>query len=452
MVAQARASETESTSSDRAGEQPARSAAGESGRNENAAVGAPTRSRAFGGIAAQGSQALASFALQFVAARYLGLHGLGEFAVLFGVIVVATAVSSGFVGDSLTVLDRRRTAVRAGLQSWLAMLALGAGAIGAAVAGLAGFLSPAEAMAFGLATATFLVEDTLRRLLMATMQFWRIVIVDITAMVASLAVVVVASAKDGVTLGVLLLALAVGQVVATAAGWWLLPRVERFLVPMRAAALGEVAAYGTWRALQQAVRAGTLALVRVICLLLVTSAAVGGLEAARIYMAPAVLAVSGVSSYLFASYASSPTAPLERLLHLADQSVVKLLVGVLSFGLIGVVAIPVLAPVLTNGEYELSAIAVAGWAVYAAAIAGVTPYGQLASVRGRHVSVFVLRLSESTLSLLAIYMMVTVTRAVEWVPLVLAAWSLLGGLLIRELVIKRELLGQTKVSGGGAVA
>ena len=107
---------------------------------------------------------------------------------------------------------------------------------------------------------------------------------------------------------------------------------------------------------------------------------------------------------------------------------------------------------LTNGEYELSAIAVAGWAVYAAAIAGVTPYGQLASVRGRHVSVFVLRLSESTLSLLAIYMMVTVTRAVEWVPLVLAAWSLLGGLLIRELVIKRDLLGEAKVPGGGAVA
>ena len=139
--------------------------------------------------------------------------GLGEFAVLFGVIVVATAVSSGFVGDSLTVLDRRRSSVRAGLQWWLAMLALGAGVIGVAVAVLAGFLSPAEAVAFGLATGHFLVEDTLRRLLMATMQFWRIVFVDIAAMVASLAVVVVAAAKDGVTLGVMLFALAVGQVV-----------------------------------------------------------------------------------------------------------------------------------------------------------------------------------------------------------------------------------------------
>ena len=220
---------------------------------------------------------------------------------------------------------------------------------------------------------------------------------------------------------------------------------------MRAPAIGEVATYGTWRALQQAVRAGTLALVRVICLLLVTEAAVGGLEAARIYMAPAVLAVIGVSSYLFASYASSPNEPIKQLLRLADRSVVKLIVGVLAFGLIAVIASPVLAPLLTDGDYELSTLAIAGWAMYAAAIAGVTPYGQLASVRGRHVAVFVWRVADSVVSLLGIYVVVSITGVVNWAPLIMAGWSLLGGLAIRELVIKRDLLAAERVPSGGAV-
>ena len=430
---------------------PARSGVSAPPCGQNAAVRSPARSRALGGIAAQGSQAFGSFALQFVAARNLGLAGLGQFAVLYGLIVLATAICSGFVGDSLTVLDRSRTAVRAGLQWWLVVLSLGTGTLGAIVCALVGFLSPAEALAFGLTTSIFLVEDTIRRLLMATMQFWRVVIVDIVAMVVSLAVAVAAVVQDRLTLGTLLVALGIGQVAAVAAGWSIVPRAERLVVPMRAPAIGEVATYGTWRSLQQAVRAGTLALVRVFCLLLVTEAAVGGLEAARIYMAPAVLVVVGVSSYLFASYAASPNEPIEQLLKLADRSVVKLFVGVLAFGLVAAVASPVLAPLLTDGDYELSTLAIAGWAMYAAAIASVTPYGQLASVRGRHVPVFVWRLADSVVSLLGIYVVVSITGVVNWVPLIMAGWSLLGGLAIRELVIRRDLLAAERVPSGGAV-
>ena len=212
---------------------------------------------------------------------------------------------------------------------------------------------------------------------------------------------------------------------------------------MRRPARAKVAAYGTWRALQQTVRAGTLALVRVICLLVVTGAAVGALEAARIYMAPAVLAVTGVSSYLFASYASSPRRPLAQLLGFADRTMIRLTALVLLGGLIGVLAMPLLASMLTGGEYDLSRLAVAGWALVAAATAGVTPYGQLASVRGRHVAVFWLRMADSVASLITIYVVVSATGDVAWAPLVMAAWSLAGGLAIRLLVIRPDVRVRT---------
>lgn len=407
-----------------------------------------TGSHALGAIAAQGSQAAGSFALQFAAARFLGLDGLGQFAILYGLLVLATAVCSGFVGDSLTVLDRSRRTVRAGLQWWLAVLAVASGVLCSLGAAVVGFISPVEAVAYGLATTAFLVEDAIRRLLMSGLQFWRIVVVDVVAAVVALAVVVPAVASDRMSLTVLLAGMAAGQVVGALVGWRLLPAAERILVPLRQPAIGEVAAYGSWRAMQQAVRAATLALVRVICLLVVTEAAVGGLEAARIYMAPAVLAVGGVSSFLFASYARSTTVPVRQLVALADRAVTRLTAGVLALGVVGLALVPVLGSLLTGGEYEISAVAVAGWAAYAAAIAGVTPYGQLASVRGRQVAVFWWRVADSVASLVGIYVIVGVTESVQWAPLIMAGCSLLGGLAIRELVIKRGLVVGADLSEG----
>src|SRR5690554_5775061 len=132
---------------------------------------------ALGGIAAQGSQAGASFVLQILAVRLLGLEGLGVFAALYGIVIVATGVATGFVGDSLTVLDRSVTAVRAGLQTWWAGLSAGLGLIVAAGAWATGMVEGRTALAFGLATTLFLLEDALRRLLMATLRFWSLVLV-----------------------------------------------------------------------------------------------------------------------------------------------------------------------------------------------------------------------------------------------------------------------------------
>ncbi|HJX42977.1 MAG TPA: hypothetical protein VJ352_04820, partial [Geodermatophilus sp.] len=68
-----------------------------------------------GALAGQVTQAVAGLALQVTAARELGAGGLAVFSLAYGAIVLVTAVCSGLVGDSLTVLDRTRPGVRAGL-------------------------------------------------------------------------------------------------------------------------------------------------------------------------------------------------------------------------------------------------------------------------------------------------------------------------------------------------
>jgi O-antigen/teichoic acid export membrane protein len=167
----------------------------------------------------------------------------------------------------------------------------------------------------------------------------------------------------------------------------------------------------------------------------VSAAAVGGLEAARIYMAPAMLVVSGVSSFLFASYAARSDAPLPELVRLADRSVLTLLCAIGAFCVVAVSLVGWLGPVLTGGKYELSLVTVGGWAAYAASAAAVTPYGQLAAVRGRQVAVLAWRVADSVVSLLAVIVLVNAQSSVVWVPSVLAGGSLLGGVAIRRFVL-----------------
>src|SRR5690606_36563309 len=71
--------------------------------------------RAVGALAGQVTLALGNFVLAIVAARELGPTGLGAYALMFGVIVMATAATTGLLGDSLTVLDRRDPPIRASL-------------------------------------------------------------------------------------------------------------------------------------------------------------------------------------------------------------------------------------------------------------------------------------------------------------------------------------------------
>lgn len=404
-----------------------------------------SKSRVLGGIAAQGSQAAGSFVLQVCAVRLLGLDGLGQFAALYAVMIMATALSSGFVGDSLTVLDRSSRQVRAGLEVWT-ILVVGSSAVVAALSTwVAGFLDASGAIAFGAAVAAYMVEDIMRRLLMATLTFWRIVAVDLTAMLGSTGVLLAFVVMDRtITISTFLVAIAVGQTVGVVMGIAIMPRAERWLAGLRQAAVREVFGYGSWRAVQQFVRPALLAAVRVVCLVALGLAATGQLEAARIYVAPAMLVVGGVSAFLFASYAVRRSTPLDVLIRTADRSVIGLVAVIALFGVVAVVALPWLGPLLTDGAYPLQIPAVIGWVAFAASVAAVTPYGSLAAVRGRQAAVLFWRIGDSVVSLVGVAVAVVIGQSAQWVPIVLAVGSLLGGLAIRQLVLRREVLRQRR--------
>ena len=196
--------------------------------------------------------------------------------------------------------------------------------------------------------------------------------------------------------------MAVGQAIGVIVAIVIMPRAERWLTGMRRAAWRKVFGYGSWRAVQQLVRPALLASVRVVCLVGLGLAATGQLEAARIYVAPAMLVVGGVSAFLFATYANRRSTPLEKLIRMADRSVIGLVAAITLFGVVAVLALPWLGPLLTDGEYALQIPAVIGWVAFAASVAAVTPYGSLAAVRGRQAAVLSWRVADSVVSLVGV--------------------------------------------------
>lgn len=393
--------------------------------------------RLAGGVAAQGSLALGSFVLQLLAARLLGLEGLGRYAALYALIVLSTAVSQGLVGDPLTVLDRSSARIRAGLQAWATLLALGLGLVAVIGTWTSGFLSADEAGVFGAATMFFLLQDVLRRLLMATLRFWHLVVVDVAGTSVAIAVIIIMwSVTGGITLLTLWCALAVGQLFSALVAVLLLPIGERWLAPLRGADLRSVLDYGGWRVVHHSTRPGARAVMRLLCVAIVGLVAVGELEAGRIYMAPAMLVVAGVASVLFAGYATQHEVPLQRMLRRADQNVLVITAAITVVGILAIVALPVLGPVLSGGAYSISTPLVIGWAGYAAAVAVGSPYGELAAVRGRQRAVMAIRIVENVIILGVVAGLLTMTASVLWVPLLMAGGAFLSALVIRSLVLR----------------
>lgn len=387
-------------------------------------------------MAGQLSQALGSFALQLLAARMLGAAGLGAFALAYSLVVTATAVGSGLVGDSLTVLDRRDGRIRGGLQYWAVIAPAITGVAVAFGMALTGRLGRGACVLLGLALAAFLLQDTLRRVLMASMRFWSLPIVDGSGLVASMVTVGAFALAGGVDLRVFLLALFVGQVVSGVVALPLLPAAERHWAAWRRAAIGEVFRFGSWRALQQSLRQIMMTVARSIIIAAVGAVLFGQLEAARIYTAPALLLVQGIGSYLMSSYVRGRSEGMRALLHRADRASRVMLAAAIVVGLAAAVLTPILGPIISGGAYYLDPIAVLGWAVYAASVATVMPFGTLAAISGEQARVVGIRAVDSALSLGLVVALLSVLHVgPSWAPFGLAAGSFIGGAFIRTLIL-----------------
>jgi O-antigen/teichoic acid export membrane protein len=393
------------------------------------------RRSALGAIAAQGAQALASFVLQIAVAHTLGIGGLGAFAILYGVVVLASGTITGFVGDSLVVLPRREPAIRSALQQYAVVFATVAGALAGVITTTLGFTSPGEGLPFALATAAFCLEEVVRRTLMAELRFWRVALIDGVGLVITVVVVLLAHTVGPLTLQTFLVALAIGQTAALLLGARILPTGERFLAPFLSGGYTAVAGYGTWRSLQQFLRPALLTAVRTAVGVAAGLAATGLLEAARVYVAPALLLVSGLSSYLFASFAVERDKPLGQRLRRADLAVSALVAITVLVGALAIALLPLAGPLLFGVRPDLRAVL--GWLAYTVSVAAVTPYGALAAVGGRQALVFAIRAADTAVSLAAVVVALALGLDPAWSAALLAVGSLAGGLVIRFALVPR---------------
>ena len=404
------------------------------------------RRPATGAVAGQVTQALAGLVLQLAAARSLGAAGFGAFAVAYGAIVLATAVCSGLVGDSLTVLDRHEPRVRAALHAWTVVVSVGAGALGVLATVLTGTAGPGTGLLLGLATAVFIVEDTLRRVLMAGGRFWSLAAVDLTSLVLALSTVAALAALGDLTLTSFVVALLVGQAGASVTAYWRLPADERPRGPWQRPAWRAVFSYGSWRAATQTIRPALMTALRLLVVVTAGAAAYGPIEAARVYTAPTLVLVGGLGSFLLPHFVSLRRAPAARSLRVADRAALGLAAGVALIGGAALLLMPLIGPLVTGGDYDMPAAAVAGWSAYAVASALLLPYGAMASANHRQAQVLAFRALE-LLSLAAVLALVLVHPAeAAWAPLALAVGPLLAAVAVRQRVL-RPLTGSPEAAG-----
>jgi O-antigen/teichoic acid export membrane protein len=403
------------------------------------------RRPASGAVAGQVSQAMAGLVLQVAAARFLGAAGLATFALIYGLVVLVTAVASGMVGDSLTVLDRSAPRVRAALHVWALLVAVGAGVLLGLAGLLTGVVPPWAAGVLALAVTAFVLEDTLRRLLMATGRYWSLPAVDLTSLVFALLTLVVCASAGELTLSSFLLALLAGQTAAGVVAWWRAPAGERARGPWRSPDLGAVWSFGIWRAAAQTIRPALLTGLRVAIVGLAGAAAYGPLEAARVYTAPTLTVVAGLGSYLLPHYVSLRDRPVRDSLRSADRVALGLSGAVAAITLVAVVLQPVVEPLLTGGEYAVPVLAVAGWGAYAVAGAVLLPYSGVATVQHRQRRVLGFRLLEFVALGVVALLMVLVPDSEEWAPLALAVGPLLAAVAVRQAVL-RPLVRQDAVA------
>jgi O-antigen/teichoic acid export membrane protein len=400
------------------------------------------RARLAGAMTAQAVQALGGLVLSVAAARLLGAAGLAAFSLVYGAIVLGTALASGLVGDSWTVLDRSDPAVRSALGWWALAVTLAAAAGGAVLAAVSGQWPATTVLAVSAAAAAFLVQELGRRFLMAAQRYWSLVAMDAAGLAVTLGVLVgwVVATGDG-TLGAVLGALAVGQTVSAALGRFLLPRADRRARLRNRPALREVWAFGSWRAAGQAVKPGVLTVMRTLVILVLGAAAYGPLEAARVYTAPLLVLVTGVSSFLLPSFAADRDRPARELLRQADRAAVRLALAVGGLGVAAVLAVPLAGPWITGGTFGVPAGAVAGWVLYTVSSATLMPYAALAAVLREQRRLLLLR-SLEFLSLAAVAAVVLMAPELPaLVPAALALGPAVTALAVRRLVAARAGAG-----------
>lgn len=396
-----------------------------------------SRPRPLGAVLSQVIVAGSSLVLQLVALRELGTAGLGAFSLLLGILVTVNSVQTGWLGDSLTVLDRFDPGIRrALLQSQIAVVVL-VGSSTTVLATLVDGVDGTTAALFGLASVAWVIEETLRRLLIARREFWRLVANDLSFVVGSFGLVGLVIATDGtVTLETLVLALLAGAVTAVAVGIVQLPGTELLPGVLDRSRMRDVASFAFWRSIQVGLRPGSQAVVRAVVATFVSLEALGTLEAARLLVAPVLTVVNGAGVYLLPTYSDQvrKRVPFRPRVDVAMVVVAGL---ALSYGILALLLRVPLVDLLTDdattSSGAVTAAAVAAWVSYSMGFGAGVPVGSAMVARGRSRRTFEIRAIDAAVGIVA----AAACAAAGWVDAVPAGLAL--GTVVGVVLLRRSL-------------
>jgi hypothetical protein len=390
-------------------------------------------------MVSQGIVAGSSLLLQVVASRR-GAEGLGRFSLLVGVLITLNSVASGWIGDSLTVLDRFEIGVRRALFHYQFLALVIAFGVGFGIGGVVDGVDRGTALWFGAACALWGLEETGRRLLIARRQFWALVVNDASYALGSFGYVFTVVGMGGtITVRHLVIALAVGALTAIVVAAGQLPDRELALPLTVPAKYREVASFAVWRSAQVGLRPGALAAARAVVAVVGGVTAVGQLEGARLVVAPVLTLANGAGVYLLPTYthAVRERRPFRPRVPLA-MAMLVVVCGL--YGAVAVVFLDPLSKLLTDGTYEVSLVAVVAWAAFAAGFAGGIPAGNAVVAQGRSRLAFWFRAVDALVGV-GVASAFAVAHAYRLVPAGLAVGTGVGAVL---------LLAAIRRSGGAA--
>ncbi|GAA3945096.1 hypothetical protein GCM10023085_29030 [Actinomadura viridis] len=389
-------------------------------------------SSAGGAVTVQFVTAGGSLVVQALAARSLGADGFGAYALFFAVLVMITSVQTSFVGDTLTVYDRFEPRIRGALILSVAGTVVAGATVGAVVAVAMGLAGAAGIGLFALLVALWLLNETGRRIFTARMEFWRLAANDCCYLLVTFAALGGALALGaGASVELLLAAMCAGCAGSLVLARLRLPAEEFAPAPLRGTAFREVLGFAWWRSIQAAIRPSALLVARIMIVAFASTAALAGVEAARLLLAPALTFVNGAGWFLLGDFAK---AEREGRPMRARQAVraCALMAGIaLVMSLAGILLAAPLGPLVTGGSFEVDGTALAGWGIYAVCFACTLPLASLATARKRSRTVFAIRGVEALTGLLVL----AVLLAVDEGNAALAPYCLgIGGLISAALL------------------
>lgn len=382
-------------------------------------------------IVSQGIVAASSLALQWLALAELGNAGLGVYALLAaGIMVTATAIHTGWIGDPLVLLDRfdagvRRALFRAsGISAALSFVGgFGAALLFTRVDALSGVL-------FATALVLWLVEETGRRLLMARLEFVKLAVNDAVYGVVALGVAGGITVAADLTMRWILFAMAAGSAASLLVAIAQLPREELAWPGRGPAAWSTLREVSLWRSGQLMMRPFGMLIVRWAVSTLVSTAALGVMEAGRLVIAPILTAANGFGGFTLPFYTRKRDARSLGVRLVAVFTAVSTLIAVAYVP----VAIAITGPFerLSDSDPIPMALAVS-WALYAVVYAANIPVVNALTALLYARTVFVGRVVDTAFIVAASLALVAVdAEFVRYVPLVMAlgiavgtAWPLL---------------------------